>query len=127
MVATNSMLRRDAKVCFHQVSQDSAFKLFRALVNSSQGTLQLALPCSRISGVFDQSAPVVSGLEVGFVIEAMDYPHLIARAAGGNVESLFEDFLWTFLPHRQRGVGRGRVHYGQKHYVTLVALELRGV
>ncbi len=50
-------------------------------------------------------------------------PHLIAGAAGGDVETLLEQFL---IAERQ-GAALGGVDEGDKDDVALVALELRGV
>ena len=53
----------------------------------------------------------------------MDDPHLIASAAGGDVEPLLEKFL---VAHGKRAALRG-IHKGNKDDIALITLELRGV
>src|SRR4029077_18215243 len=55
--------------------------------------------------------------------ERMNDPHLVAGAASGNVEALFEEFL---IPQR-KSTALGGVDQRDKHNVALVPLELRGV
>ncbi len=53
----------------------------------------------------------------------MNDPHLVASAAGGDVKTLFEQFL---IPQRERTVLSG-VDQRNEHHVAFVSLELRGV
>src|SRR6516162_7493522 len=53
----------------------------------------------------------------------MDHPHLVASAAGGDVEALLEKLL---VAHGQRPA-LSRVYKRDKDDVALIALELRGV
>ena len=73
--------------------------------------------------VLDELAAEIVGLEVVTGAERMDDPHLVAGAACGHIETLFEQFL---VPEGQ-GAALGGVDEGDKDNVALVALELRGV
>src|SRR5882672_7226556 len=73
--------------------------------------------------VFDQLAAKIVGLEIVVGIERVDNPHLVAGAAGGDVETLLEQFL---VAEGEQAALRG-VHQRDKDYVAFVALELRGV
>src|SRR5215472_7696464 len=53
----------------------------------------------------------------------MDDPHLIAGAAGGNVEALLEEFLIA----KGKLAAFGGIHERNEDYVALVALKLRGI
>src|SRR2546422_1013639 len=73
--------------------------------------------------VFDQLAAKIVGLEVIVGIERVDNPHLVAGTAGGDVETLLEQFL---VAEGERAALRG-VNERDEDDVALVALELRGV
>src|SRR4029077_15136616 len=68
-------------------------------------------------------AAKIVGLEVVVGIEGVDNPHLVAGAAGGDVEALLEEFL---VAEGERAVLRG-VHERDEDDVAFVALELSGV
>src|SRR5690349_9372615 len=53
----------------------------------------------------------------------MDDPHLVACAAGGNVEALFKELL---VAQAQRATLRS-INQRDEDYVTLVTLKLRSV
>ena len=76
-----------------------------------------------ILGVLDEQAAKILGFQVFVRVERMNDPHLVAGAAGGDVETLLEEFLVT---HGERAALRG-VHKRNENDVALVALELRGV
>src|SRR5258708_33198333 len=73
--------------------------------------------------MFDQLPAKVVRLQIVVGAQRVDDPHLIARAAGGNVETLFEKFLVA----QGKGAMLGGIHKRNKNNVALVALELGGV
>ena len=78
----------------------------------------------RVARVFDQAAAEVAGLEVGFGVEGMDDPELVARAADGDIVAFFEKVLRSGVA---LGVGAfvwRAVHHGQEDDIAFVALEL---
>ena len=77
-------------------------------------------------GIFrmlDQLPAKVVGLQVIVRTERMHDPHLVAGAAGGDIEALLEKFL---IPQRKR-TALGGVDQRDEHHVALISLELRGV
>src|SRR5712664_422403 len=76
-----------------------------------------------ILGVLDQLATKVVGLEVVVGTEGVDNPHLVAGAAGGDVEALLEQFL---VAEGERAALRS-VNQRDEDDVAFVALELSGV
>ncbi len=68
-------------------------------------------------------AAKIVGLEIVVGIERVDNPHLVASAAGSDVETLFEQFL---VAEGERAALR-RVNQRDEDDVAFVALELRGV
>jgi len=73
--------------------------------------------------MFDQLAAKIVGLEIVVGTEGVDNPHLVASAAGGDVEALLEQFL---IAKRERAALSG-VNQRNKDDVAFVALELSGV
>src|SRR3981189_2596290 len=76
-----------------------------------------------ILGMLDQLAAKVVGLEVVGGTERGEKPHLVAGAAGGDVEALLEQFL---VAERERAV-LCRINQRDEDDVAFVALELGGV
>src|SRR5713101_6486296 len=76
-----------------------------------------------ILSVLDQLAAKVVRLEIVVGSKGMDNPHLIAGAAGGDVETLLEEFL---VAEGERSALRG-VNQRNEDDVALVALELSSV
>ena len=76
-----------------------------------------------IFGVLDELAAEVVSFQVIVRAKGVDNPHLVPRAAGGNVETLLEEFL---IAERQ-GAALGGVNKRDEDDVSLVALELRRV
>jgi hypothetical protein len=73
--------------------------------------------------VFDELTAKIVGFEVVVGTQRVDNPHLIAGAAGGDVEALLEEFL---VAKRERAALCG-VNQRNEDYVAFVALELGGV
>src|SRR5229473_3155725 len=73
--------------------------------------------------MFDQLATKVVSLEVVVGTEGVDNPHLVAGAAGGDVEALLEQFL---VAEGERAALRS-VNQRDEDDVALVALELGGI
>ncbi len=113
-------MRSDVVAGGFQVLHHFAFEgRLQALFFFIEGAHQAA----GILGVLDKQAAEVLGLKVVVGAERMDHPHLIARAAGGNVETLLEKLL---VAHGKRAALRG-IHKRDEDDVALVALELCGV
>src|SRR5690348_4543303 len=73
--------------------------------------------------MLDEKAAKVFGFQVVVRVEGMNDPHLVAGAAGGDVEALLEEFL---VAHGKGAALRG-VHERDENDIALVALELRGI
>src|SRR5260370_24110005 len=76
-----------------------------------------------ILGMLDQLTAQVVGFEVVVGTEGVDNPHLVAGAAGGDVEALLEEFL---VAKRERAA-LSSVNQRDEHDVTFVDLQLSGV
>jgi hypothetical protein len=73
--------------------------------------------------MFDELPAKIVGFEVVVGPQRVDNPHLVASAAGGNVEPLFEEFLIT----QRQGSALCSVNEGDKNDVAFIALELCGI
>ena len=74
--------------------------------------------------MFNEAATIISRLQIGFVIQAVDDPHLVARTTRCDIVSLFENLFPAFLPHWMWWRFGWGIHNGQKHDIALIALEL---
>src|SRR5262249_39096052 len=85
--------------------------------------LQSAHEPRGVLGMLDQLAAKVIGLEVVRGTERVDHPHLVAGAAGSDIEPLLEQFLVA----EGKRPAFGSVHQRNKHHVALVSLKLSSV
>src|SRR5260370_36160258 len=73
-----------------------------------------------ILGMLDQLTAQVVGFEVVVGTEGVDNPHLVAGAAGGDVEALLDEFLVA----QKARAALSSVNQRDEHDVAVVALEL---
>src|SRR5712664_4755336 len=117
---THAPLRSNAIAGSHEAFHDFAFEgrlgallLFFERAHEAAGVLR----------VFDQLAAKIVGLEIVVGIKRVDNPHLVAGAAGGDVETLLEQFL---VAEGERAALRS-VNQRDEDDVAFVALELGGI
>ncbi len=113
-------MRSDAITGGAETLHDFAFECgLRALLLF----VESAHKAAGILGVLDQLAAKIVRLEVVVGAERVDNPHLVTRAAGGDVEALLEEFLVA----EGEGAALSGVHQRDEDDVAFVALELSGV
>ena len=78
----------------------------------------------RTSGVLNETAPQVSGLEVARRVKRGDHPKLVLGAADGNVVTLLDGIVWALGAQANRAVPLVAVNKIEDDDVSLVPLEV---
>src|SRR5262249_1457975 len=113
-------MRRDAIAGSAEALHDIAFEIgLRTIFLFFEETHE----ARGIFGVLDELAAEIVGLQVVVWAQGVNNPHLVARTAGGNIETLLKEFLIA----EGKRAAFGSIDKRNKNDVALIALELCGV
>ena len=110
-IGTDLILWKDVVSVLHQAPQDNSLENLRTRIDLRQTLLHFAFPGLRVERMFDKSPAIVASLQIGFMVQTVNNPHLISCTTCSNIEPFFKNFLWPFLAHGKRWLVWRRVHY----------------
>src|SRR5262245_40963706 len=122
-VRPDSVLRCHNVPPLQEVFQNALFEFARSSIHSRAQPSPFRDLGLRADRVFDQSPSQISVLQVDLLTEGIDYPHLIASATRGDVESFLESVV---APHGQNCT-LWCIDHTDEYNVSLVTLKLRRI